>query len=154
MSTWVKRFARFLVLAAVVATLFFCRLELRVSGSFTILPVHNADVRAEVEGIIQEVYVDEGDRVEKGAPIVSLAERDYRAELRKLKAEMEEKQARLRLLKAGSRPEEIDLAKTLVSKAEERIKYARTRLAMDKTLAQEKLISQKEFEETEELLTL
>jgi len=35
--------------------LWFCRLELKISGAFTILPMRHADVRAEVEGIIQEI---------------------------------------------------------------------------------------------------
>jgi len=129
-------------------------MELRIAGPFTILPVHNADVRAEVEGIIREIHVDEGDSIKKGDPIASLSDRDYRAESTKTKAELEEKQARLKLLKAGSRPEEIDLARTLLSKADERIKYARTTLEMDKTLFEESLLSKKEYEQSKELVAV
>jgi len=151
---WTKRALRFAVLGGVVAALFLCRMELRIAGPFTILPVHNADVRAEVEGIIREIHVDEGDSIKKGDPIASLSDRDYRAESTKTKAELEEKQARLKLLKAGSRPEEIDLARTLLSKADERIKYARTTLEMDKTLFEESLLSKKEYEQSKELVAV
>jgi len=135
---------------ALLVVLFFCRLELKVSGPFTVLPLHHADVRAEVEGIIEEIYADEGDSVDQGAPIARLSDRDYSAELRKARAETEAKQARLRLLKAGPRREEIDLAKTSVAKAEERLKYARSELERDKALAAIQLLSQKELEQAEE----
>jgi putative peptide zinc metalloprotease protein len=107
-------------------------------------------VRTEVEGIIQEVFQDEGDAVNRGDLVVRLADRDTRAELRKTKAAMEEKQANLRLLKAGPRSEQVDLAKTSVAKAEERIKYARSEMERDKTLAAAQLVSQKELEVAEE----
>jgi len=152
MSIWQKRVLRISVLAVLLVLSIVCRTELRISGEFTVLPMRNADVRAEVEGIIQEIYVDEGDTVKKGDRIASLFDRDYRAELRKLKGELEERQARLNLLKAGSRPEEIEMARTLVGKAEERIKYARIHLEMDKALVEDKLISQREFQDTKELV--
>jgi len=145
-----KRAKLVLGFAAALAVLFFCRLELKVTGPFTVLPLHNADVRAEVEGIIEEIYADEGDSVNPGAPIARLSDRDYSAELRKARAETEAKQARLKLLKAGPRREEIDLARTSVAKAEERLKYARSELERDKALAAIQLLSQKELEQAEE----
>jgi multidrug resistance efflux pump len=154
MKRWLKWVARLGVLAGIGAVLWFCRMELRVGGPFIVLPVHNADVRAEVEGIIQEVYADEGDLVQKGDPVVRLSDRDFRADLQKTNAELEEKQARLNLLRAGTRPEEIDLAKTLLDKARERLIYATNRLEIDRTLAEQRLLSKREFEETRELVTV
>jgi multidrug resistance efflux pump len=58
------------------------------------------------------------------------------------------------MLKIGPRTEEIELARTLVGKGEERIKYARVVLEMNQTLFQEKLVSRKEFEEARELLSV
>jgi len=140
--------------AGLMAALFLGRMELKVSGAFTVLPLHNADVRAEVEGIITQIYVEEGDHVNKGDVIARLSDRDFSADLRKTRAEIEAKQAQLKLLKAGARPEEIELAKTLVQKAEERIKYAQSRVGMDKTLFADQLISRREVEETQESLGL
>jgi len=149
-----KRVRFGLGLAVLLAFLFFCRMELKVSGSFTVLPLHNADVRAVVEGIIEEIYADEGEFVDKGATIARLSDRDYSAELRKTRAETEAKQAQLRLLKAGPRPEEIELARTQVAKAEERLTFSRGHLERDKLLVEQKLISEKEFEETKELVAV
>ena len=50
--------------------LFLGRMELTVSGEFRALPIHNSDVRAEVEGIIDGIYADEGD-VNKGFTIAN-----------------------------------------------------------------------------------
>jgi multidrug resistance efflux pump len=78
----------------------------------------------------------------------------YRAELRKTKAETDEKEAKLRLLKAGTRPEELEIARTTISKAQERVKYAETRVEMDKALTDQNLLSRREYDETRELLLI
>jgi multidrug resistance efflux pump len=143
--------AKFLILSAtVLPLLYFGRMELKVSGEFKVLPIHNSDVRAEVEGIIDQIYADEGDVVKKGIMIARLSDRDSRADLRKIKAEIDEKQAKLRLLKAGSRQEEIAKAKAGMEKAKERVKYATERLAMYRTLYEKQMVSLKEFQEAEE----
>ena len=91
------------LLAPLAAVLYLGHMELRVSGEFRILPAQNNDVRAEVEAIVEEIYVEEGTTVNKGDPIARLSDRDYRAELGKLRAEIDEKQANLRMLRAGPR---------------------------------------------------
>lgn len=135
--------------AVLLAFIFLGRMELRVSGDFRVLPLHNADVRAEVEGIIEEIYVDEGDRVQRGDLIARLIDRDHRAELRKTDAEIDEKRAKLKMLKAGPRPEEIDVAKAAVAKFEEQLKYARSSLSRSQAAFERQLISRKELEEAE-----
>lgn len=154
MRVWIKRLVWLAILIGAVAALFRVHTDLKVPGSFTILPLRNADVRAEVEGIIKEIFVDEGESVQQGGRIAALFDRDYRAELRKTKAETEEKEAKLRLLKAGTRPEEIEIARTTISKAGERVKYAQTRVEMDKALMDQNLLSRREYDETRELLLI
>jgi multidrug efflux pump subunit AcrA (membrane-fusion protein) len=84
--------AKLLILLAVALTvLFLGRMELTVSGEFRVLPIHNSDVRAEVEGIIDGIYADEGDVVNKGFTIAQLSDRDRQAELRKTVTEIDEK---------------------------------------------------------------
>ncbi|TAL03482.1 MAG: HlyD family efflux transporter periplasmic adaptor subunit [Verrucomicrobia bacterium] len=140
--------------AALGAILFFVHLDLKVSGEFNIVPVQKAEVRAEVEGIISEILVDENDRVEKGTPVVRLAERDFAAQVRKVNAEIEEKQAKLRMLKIGSRPEELDLARSTVKKDEEVLQFSRAYLEMEASLYADKLSSKKDFEEAKEKVAL
>jgi putative peptide zinc metalloprotease protein len=118
-----------LLLAVAVSVLFLGRMELTISGEFTVLPIQNADVRTEVEGIIQAVFVEEGDLVGQGDPIAALSDRDYRAEFNKTTAEIKEKQAKLRMLELGPRPEEVELARKARVTVETRQEQARKRYA-------------------------
>lgn len=149
------RVARIPVLfAAVGVLLFFGRMELKISGQFTALPAHNADVRTQTEGIIEEVYAEEGDWVAAGEPIARLSDRDSRSQLEQIDAEINEERAKLKMLQRGPRQEEIELARTRVEKARERVKYARSALDRIQTLFRENLASRQEIEEVEEQLAL
>ena len=117
-----------LLLALVVAALFLVPWELTVSGDFAVAPRHNADVRAEVDGIIAQVYVDEGQRVAAGELIARLEDRDYRAELRAVEAQSDEIRARLKMLRAGPRVEERRVGTQNLETAETRREHARRRL--------------------------
>jgi multidrug resistance efflux pump len=128
--------------------------QLRVKGPFDVLPVHNADVRAGVEGIIEEVCVDEGQTVQKGDLIARLTDRDLQAELQKTEAAISEAAAKLKLLLAGSRPEEIEQARIEVAKDAEAITFAASKVERFKTLYEQKLLSKQELEDNEALLAL
>jgi HlyD family secretion protein len=119
-----------------------------------VLPVRNADVRAEVEGIIEEICVDEGQTVQRGDLIARLGDRDLQAELHKTEAAIEEAQAKLKLLVAGPRLEEIEQARIEVAKDAEAVTFATSKVARFKTLYDEKLLSKQELEDTEALLAL
>ncbi len=150
-----KRLARTLILLAVAAAaLYFIKTDFKISGEFRILPIHNAEVRAEVEGIVEEIVHDEGDLVSAGDLIARLSDRDYRAELEKIKAEIAEKDAKFKMLKSGARAEEIELARTTVTKGEERLKHSKSLLDMEKSLYEEKLSSKKDYETAAEIAAL
>ncbi len=152
-GTWRRLLARrrlVWTLAGLLAAplLVFGRIGLRVSGEFKILPVDHVEVRAEVEGIVEQVAVEEGMAIEAGALIARLSDREYRAELRKVTAEIDEKRAQLKMLRAGPRAEEIAMARTAVEKAVERVRYARRHLEM-LDLGRD-LVSRKEYDEARE----
>lgn len=134
-----------------VAALFLVHRDLRIPGQFNILPIRNADVRAEIEGIIEEIRVDEGDQVREGDLIARISDRDLLAEFHRTQAEIQQMQAKLKMLEAGSTEDEIDVAKATVAKVENRLKFAEARLARDKKLFEQNLLSQKEYEDTQEL---
>jgi RND family efflux transporter MFP subunit len=129
---WANRRKRSLIaLALATAVAFLVRLPLTVSGEFTVSPIRNADIRAQVEGFVEEIYVDEGDLVRAGDPIARLSNRDTRAELRRFEAAIDEAGARLRMLEA-------------------RLKYASNDLGRWKALFAADLVSRKQLEEVEE----
>jgi len=142
------------VLAALLAAAFSVRMELKVSGEFRILPGKNSEARTEVEGIIAEIPVEEGQPVQQGQVLARLADRDYRSELEKIEAEIAAMRATLKLLKTGARPEEIALANVVVAKNQDRLQFAKGRLEMDAQLYESRLVSLKELQETKETLAV
>jgi putative peptide zinc metalloprotease protein len=116
-------------IAAVIglAVLFLGRMELKVSGEFNVYPARNADVHVMVDGLIDQVYVNEGDRVQAGDVLARVSDRDYRADLAKVEAEIAEQRAALKMLRAGPRREEIDLARGEMQTARTRQEHAEKR---------------------------
>jgi putative peptide zinc metalloprotease protein len=114
-------------LAVLLAVLCLGQLERKVTGAFTVLPVHNAEVRAQVEGTIAALHAEEGDAVNAGDLLARLADREARAELRKVEAEIAQQRAQLKLLHAGPRREEIALARQVVETAKTRQAHAQKR---------------------------
>jgi multidrug efflux pump subunit AcrA (membrane-fusion protein) len=147
-----RRGRKWLIAAVVVVLMIVVPLELKVAGSINVLPIHNADVRAEIDGMISEVLVDEGQHVNAGDPIVRIVDRDLRAELEKTEGLAGESRARLRLLEAGSRPEEIEVAMTTVARHEEQLRYHRGRLDRFKALNEQQLTSMLDYEESARLV--
>jgi len=125
-------------------------MELKVGGEFVILPAHNADVRARVDGIIEAVFVSEGDRVAAGDPVARLSDRDLGAEREQVLAEIAEQRARHRLLLSGPRAEEIEVARTVLEKARVRLSYGRIHLDRLSDLHEQGLSSLTEYEEARE----
>jgi multidrug resistance efflux pump len=134
--------------------MFVGRLQLRIAGPFTVLPKQNADVRSAVVGIIEEIYVNEGDEVKAGDLIARLSDFDLRADLLKTEAQVNQTRANLKLLETGPSEDEIEVAHAAVLKAEGRLKYAQGRFARDKNLFEQNLLSRKEFEDTQELVAV
>jgi putative peptide zinc metalloprotease protein len=151
---WIGRLVMLALLGVAAAALFFVQMQLRVSGEFTVLPVRNAEVRSALEAIVEQVYVDEGSAIHDGDPIVLLSDRDLNAELHMLDAEIEEKQARLRMYQAGPRMEEVQVSITAVEKAGDRLAYTRSQLARSKSLYDDGLLSKDKLEEAEEQVSV
>jgi putative peptide zinc metalloprotease protein len=126
-------------LLAGLVVLVFGKMELTVSGPFTVLPLENADVRTKVSGLLEDIYVDEGDAVNAGQLIARLSDRDFRAELQKTEATIAEKRAKLKMLKVGARREEIDLARETVATARTRLDQAQKRHAEAQRMLTEQL---------------
>lgn len=80
-----------LIATACAAVLFLALfpLPLRVDGPATVAPSHAARVGAEVEGVVKQVSVKEGDPVRKGSVLGSLEDWDYRSALAAAQAKRE-----------------------------------------------------------------
>ena len=130
------------------------RMELRISSESQLMPVERAIIRAEVEGILDQILVKEGDKVQQGEVVASISPREYEMEIKRNQAELAEKRANLRLLKRGPRPEEIDQMRKRVEKARTQVEFATKEVVRVGKLYQEELVSDKEMEEAQQNLSL
>lgn len=60
--------------------------ELLLVGNLRTKRIHNADVPAEIKGIIKAIHVAEGDVIKKGTVIAHLSYRNHQAYIKKLDA--------------------------------------------------------------------
>jgi len=123
-------FRSYLVAAVSCAALVACSSETasnvaRVSGHVEATEVQ---VAPEVAGRIVELRVEEGDRVQRGDVIARLDTRDTELQLERTRAERQGADAQLRLLRAGSRAEDIRQAEAQVEAAETDAAAARAEL--------------------------
>jgi len=139
-------------LAAVALVLVFLgRLELRIGGPFVVLPQENADVRAEVEGRVQEIAVEEGQQVQAGDVIARLSNHALVAELGKTESATQESRANLRKLEAGPTAEEIAVLKAAVSRAEDGLGYAQSNVTRLRSLYEKEAVTSQEYEAAQQL---
>jgi HlyD family secretion protein len=85
-------------------------------------------VSPEVGGRVVELAVAEGDRLEVGALVARLSTADAELNIRRAEAERDQAIAQLRLLEAGSRPEEIRQAQAQADSAEADVRAATAEL--------------------------
>lgn len=99
-----------------------------VTEECLILPVGRVEVRAEIDGILTQIAVDEGAAVKKGDLLARLDDRDLQAQLRQAKAQIDSLTANLDKMKRGSRKEEIARAKATLASRQHDLKFAKLEL--------------------------
>lgn len=78
-------------------------------------------LKPEIEGRVNEILFKEGDRIQRGQVVIRLQSDNAQAQLLQAKASLEQSQARLAELKAGTRTEEIAQAKAQLAQAQARL---------------------------------
>ena len=81
-------------------------------------------LKPQVEGRVTEIAFKEGDRIQKGRVVIRLQSDDAQAQLLQAKATLEQSQARLAELKAGTRSEEVAQARATLAQAQARLSDA------------------------------
>lgn len=118
--------------------------EVRLTG--TVDAKRFARVSVEFPGIIEEVFVDEGDLVQRGEPMLRLRDRSARYRLDQARAEMAIEQARLEELENGERQEDIDAALAEVREARANLLLAEQERSRVRELLETRTASQAEFD--------
>jgi putative peptide zinc metalloprotease protein len=135
-----------LILAAGVAALGFIPVAYETGGPFRFLPSRRVEVRSEVEGVVEEVLVREGQWVEAGQPVALLSGRTSARNLEAAQGQVERVQAELALIQSGVKPEQIERVRAGVRKAEASLSWSRPRAERFARLFQDGMISEKDYE--------
>ncbi len=88
-------------------------------------------IGTQVAGVIDQVFVEEGDYVKEGARLFSIEDPELDAELKIRRAELASKQAELARLEAGYREEDREMAKAAFEAAQAR--YEGAEVQFDRT---------------------
>ena len=145
-----RRLLMLLALATAAAVLAVLPIELTAGGALTILAEQNADLRAQVEGVMDSIYVDEGSFVRTGDTIARLAAREDAASLHRVEGEIGARQAELALLGAGPRRREVEMAQSAVQNAVTQLRYAVTQAQRTRTLAAQHAATGAELDSAEQ----
>ncbi|MFN6497217.1 MAG: efflux RND transporter periplasmic adaptor subunit [Nostoc sp. DedQUE01] len=81
-------------------------------------------IKPQIEGRITQVFVNEGNRVQQGQVIFTLQSDDAQAQLLQARGALQQAQARLAELVAGTRSEEVAQARAQLAQAQARLKDA------------------------------
>jgi multidrug efflux pump subunit AcrA (membrane-fusion protein) len=135
-----------MVATGLIAALVFVPWHDRASGTFEVRPVVHAEIRAPEAGFLTVISCDEGEHVTKGMMIARLSLPDLASRVSQKQAEVSEAQAKLKLLRAGSRDVELDQQRRRVAAAKTWRDIAK------KNLAQQSLALVKELEAMDQLL--
>jgi len=139
---WVARLA----MAGLLAAAGFVPVDYETGGEFRLLPNRRAEVRSDIESVVEKVLVREGEWVEAGAPIATLSVRTHQRDYDAARGDLERAQAELALVKQGARPEEIARVRAAVSKAETSVAWSRPRAERFTRLFQDGIISRNDYE--------
>ncbi len=112
-------------------------LELSVSASGTIEPERFVNVSPKRAGIVEEVFVQEGELVQAGQIIATMDSSDFSGQLAQARAEVAAAQANLDRLLAGSRAEEIAQAEARLVEAEAALRQTEDTVSRDEMLFNE-----------------
>lgn len=100
-------------------------------------------IGSEVEGIVEDIFADEGDHVKKGQPLLQVSNSQLRLSLSKARAEEDEAYKNLLELKAGSRPQELSAAQSAMKESEALSEKASREYERYKKLFDEKVVDER-----------
>src|SRR5262245_24119449 len=104
----------------------------------------NIAVSTSVPGLVVAVHVKAGDRVQRGAPLFSLDDRDLGAELALRKTSLEVARSRLARLEHAPRPEEIPQAEAKVREAEAALSDAQNQQRLIESVVDKRAIREED----------
>ena len=103
-------------------------LSVRITASGTVEPVQTVNVSPKTSGILEQLYVEQGDRVTEGQIIAQMESRDIVAQVRLRRAAVAEAEAQLADVQRGANVEAIAQAESAVQSANAQVSDTEARL--------------------------
>nr|WP_242038345.1 efflux RND transporter periplasmic adaptor subunit [Chroococcidiopsis sp. [FACHB-1243]] len=122
-------------------------LTLRINASGKVVPIQSVNVSPKVAGVLKNLLVEQGDRVQAGQIIAKMDDADLQAQLIQVRAKLAQAQAELAQARAGNRIQEIERAQAQVDAAQARANFAREKLERYRRLTQQGAIAQNELDQ-------
>jgi putative peptide zinc metalloprotease protein len=122
--------------AVLVAPWFLITWPVLVDAEFVLVPTQHVDVRAQTGGLVDEIFVAEGDVVAAGQPLARLRNDELAARRIVLAAELDIADRRVALLRAGPRVEDLGIAQGQLNVAKARQRRDRHNAALARALDQ------------------
>ncbi|MBW4644375.1 MAG: efflux RND transporter periplasmic adaptor subunit [Goleter apudmare HA4340-LM2] len=98
---------------------------LRITASGKVVPVQSVNISPKNPGVLAQLSVEQGDRVQQGQIIARMDVGDIPAQILQYQANLAQVQAQLDQARAGSRPQEIAQARARLAQAEAQLAAAR-----------------------------
>jgi len=116
------------------------------SGKFIIFPSQKQIIATDIPGIIEHVYFDGGETVEKGTVLARLANKDLQSQVKVYAAKINEQQAVIEELKSRPKREEVKLAQNLLNIELTRAKFSGAKLKRINDLYKQAAVSFEELD--------
>ncbi|MBD1860297.1 MULTISPECIES: efflux RND transporter periplasmic adaptor subunit [Trichocoleus] len=129
-------------------------LRVRITANGTLVPIQSVNLSPKAAGIVKELYVEQGDRVEAGDVVARMDNSTFQAELTQAQANLSQAQANLAKARVGNTTAAIGQVQASVAQAEAQVREAEARLALasdrvrrNESLAAEGAISRDRLDE-------
>ncbi|MGB3508096.1 MAG: efflux RND transporter periplasmic adaptor subunit [Microcoleaceae cyanobacterium] len=96
-------------------------LTIRINASGEVQPVQRVNISPKTQGRLAELFVEQGDHVQKGQIVARMESREIEAQLMQALARLANTRAKLAQLKAGNRVEEISASIARLNQAQARL---------------------------------
>jgi len=143
---WYIRWPVRLALLAALIACGFLPYDHEIGGDMRLVPQAEVGIRAQTAGEVTELALAEGSRVDTDDVLVRLSGRRQQAEVDRTTAQLAEVQAKLDLLRAGTRPEEIEIARNRAAMAKLRLEYTTEEYERIAELADTQTVSDAELQ--------
>lgn len=118
-------------------------------GRVEAMPNFDVEVGSELDGRVEEFFVNEGDLVKKGDLIAMLQNSHINAKLKEAETELSVARARLKEVEVGFREEEIERAKAALERATANLEFAKKDLQRHEELFKGGFTTKKDLENKE-----